>query len=82
MNSEKTMVSMRLDGELVDELKILAKDENRAFSNLVETILKQYAQSKQVKLAVLMRKNSDFDRLLDEQFEAIMPEIDLTQKSV
>ena len=46
MGIEKKVLSVRLDQELIDELKIIAKDDNRPLSNLVETILKQYTKSK------------------------------------
>ena len=46
MGIEKKVYSVRLDEELLKELKIIAKEENRPLSNLVETILKRYISSK------------------------------------
>jgi len=45
MGIEKKVLSMRIDQELIDALKIIAKDDNRPLSNLIETILKQYVSS-------------------------------------
>ena len=47
MGIEKKVLSVRLDEEFIDELKILAKKENRSLSNLIETVLKRYASSKE-----------------------------------
>ena len=44
MGIEKRVLSVRLDQELINKLKLIAKDENRPLSNLVETILKQYVK--------------------------------------
>jgi len=46
MGIEKKVLSIRVDQELVDELKAIAKSDNRPLSNLIETILKQYVSSK------------------------------------
>jgi len=46
MGIEKKVYSVRLDEELLNELKTIAKDENRTLSNLVETVLKKYINSK------------------------------------
>ena len=46
MGIEKKVLSVRLDDELVAALKVIAKNENRPLSNMVETILKQYVNSK------------------------------------
>ena len=45
MGVEKKVLSTRLDEELIEELKIIAQEENRSVSNLVETILKRYVAS-------------------------------------
>ena len=45
MGVEKKVYSFRLDSELVEYLQLCAQRENRTLSNLVETILKQYALS-------------------------------------
>ena len=46
MGQEKKVMSVRLDEPLISELKIIAQEENRPLSNLIETILKQYVSSK------------------------------------
>ena len=46
MGIEKKVYSVRLDEELLNELRIIAKEENRSLSNLVETVLKKYLHSK------------------------------------
>ena len=46
MGIEKKVYSVRLDEELLTELKAISKEENRSLSNLVETILKKYVNSK------------------------------------
>ena len=42
MGIEKKVLSIRLSEEFINELKIIAKNENRPLSNLIETVLKQY----------------------------------------
>lgn len=42
MGIEKKVYSIRLEEELVEDLRKYAKLKNRNFSNLVETILKNY----------------------------------------
>lgn len=44
MGIEKKTISIRLDDEMIQELQLLAKKDNRNFSNLVETILKKYLE--------------------------------------
>ncbi|MDO4269819.1 MAG: ribbon-helix-helix domain-containing protein [Eubacteriales bacterium] len=44
MGAEKPVYSFRLNPELVDALKVLAKEQNRNLSNLVETILIEYVK--------------------------------------
>ena len=46
MGIEKKVLSVRLDEKFINELKIIAKDENRPLSNLIETVLKRYVDSK------------------------------------
>jgi len=46
MGIEKKPVSFRIDDWVLDELKIIAENENRPLSNLIETILKQYLSTK------------------------------------
>ena len=47
MGIEKKVLSIRLDEEFIDELKKIAKSENRNLSNLIETVLKKYVNSKE-----------------------------------
>ena len=47
MGIEKKVLSVRLDEEFINELKIIAKSENRPLSNLIETVLKRYVNSKE-----------------------------------
>ena len=42
MGIEKKVLSLRLDDELIEKLKLLAEKENRSLSNFIETILKKY----------------------------------------
>ncbi|MBS6639455.1 MAG: ribbon-helix-helix protein, CopG family [Clostridiaceae bacterium] len=42
MGVERPVYSFRLNKDLVDTLKVLAAQQNRTLSNLVETILLQY----------------------------------------
>ena len=42
MGVERPVYSFRLNKDLVDTLKVLATQQNRTLSNLVETILLQY----------------------------------------
>jgi len=46
MGIEKKVLSLRLDEEFIKELRKIAKEENRSLSNLIETVLKNYADSK------------------------------------
>jgi len=46
MGMGKKVISIRLDEELLETLKVIAREENRPFSNLIETILKQHVSSK------------------------------------
>ena len=44
MGIEKKVLSLRLDNEVIEELKLLSIKENRSLSNFIETILKKYIQ--------------------------------------
>jgi len=46
MGIEKKVYSVRLDEDLLSALKTISKEENRSLSNLVETVLKRYVNSK------------------------------------
>lgn len=43
MGIEKKVVGIRLDEEIIAELKKCAEEENRPLSNMIETVLKAYA---------------------------------------
>ena len=45
MGIERKVTSIRLDEDLIAELKIIAQEENRPLSNLIETILKKHTDS-------------------------------------
>lgn len=46
MGVEKKVYSFRFNEDMVDQLKVCAKEENRTLSNLVETILLNYLRDK------------------------------------
>lgn len=46
MGVEKKVLSIRLDEEMIEELRVSAKKENRTLSNLIETILKDHLKRK------------------------------------
>ena len=46
MGVEKKVLSIRLDEEMIEELRVSAKKENRTLSNLIETVLKDYLKRK------------------------------------
>jgi len=47
MGIEKKVLSIRLDEEFINELKIIAKSENRPLSNFIETVIKKYVSSRE-----------------------------------
>lgn len=44
MGIDKKVVSLRLEEDFIEELRVLAKGENRTLSNLIETVLKEYVK--------------------------------------
>jgi len=40
---ERKVVSIRMEESLLEQLKVIAEEQNRPFSNLVETVMKEYA---------------------------------------
>lgn len=46
MKPLKTKVSITLDGEVIDAVKILAEKDDRSFSQYVNLILKEYLHEK------------------------------------
>ena len=47
----KTMTSLRMDAKLKKKISQIAAERNRSFSNLVETVLMKYVESKKKKNA-------------------------------
>ena len=39
--ANKTSYTFKLDAELIDKLKLKAKEDNRSFNNYIETLLKK-----------------------------------------
>lgn len=48
MGIQKKTCSVRLDLDLIDKLKTYAKRDNRNFTNLIETILINYVDERQL----------------------------------
>lgn len=46
MGIEKKTYSFRLEEDLVEQLRVYAKEENRNLSNMIETILLQYVSNR------------------------------------
>ena len=46
MGIEKKTSSFRLEEDLVEQLRVYAKEENRNLSNMIETILLQYVSNR------------------------------------
>ena len=46
MGIEKKVYSFRLEEDLVEQLRVYAKEENRNLSNMIETILLQYVSNR------------------------------------
>lgn len=46
MGVEKKVYSFRLEEDLVEQLRVYAKEENRNLSNMIETILLQYVSNR------------------------------------
>ena len=55
MGIEKQVLSMRLDEDVIEELKRLAEQENRTLSNYIETLLKKHIKD-------LSKNGSDKDK--------------------
>jgi len=47
MGIEKKTYSFRFSEEMVDKLRVYAKEENRTISNMIETILLQYLSKRE-----------------------------------
>lgn len=45
----KEKYTFKLDPELIEDLRKIAEKENRAFNNLVETVLKQFVKQNKKK---------------------------------
>ena len=42
----KTKVSITLDSEIIDEIKILAEEDDRSFSQYINLVLKEYLKER------------------------------------
>lgn len=49
MGIEKKTYSFRLEENLVEQLRVYAKEENRNLSNMIETILLQYVSNREAR---------------------------------
>ena len=49
MGIEKKVLSIRIDDEIIERLKVLADAENRSLSNYIETILKGHIEQKKTR---------------------------------
>lgn len=47
MGIEKKTYSFRLEEDLVEQLRVYAKEEHRNLSNMIETILLQYVSNRE-----------------------------------
>lgn len=50
MDDELYSLSIRINRTLADQLKVLAKNDNRSLSNFITTILKEYAKENYIEL--------------------------------
>ena len=46
MKPLKTKVSITLDSEIIDEIKILAEEDDRSFSQYINLVLKEYLKER------------------------------------
>lgn len=46
MKPLKTKVSITLDSEIIDEIKILAEEDDRSFSQYINLVLKEYLKKR------------------------------------
>ena len=49
MGIEKKTYSFRLEENLVEQLRVYAREENRNLSNMIETILLQYVSNREAR---------------------------------
>lgn len=50
MDDELYSLSIRINRTLADQLKVLAKNDNRSLSNFITTILKEYTKENYIEL--------------------------------
>lgn len=50
MKPLKTKVSITLDSEIIDEIKILAEEDDRSFSQYINLVLKEYLKKRKNKV--------------------------------
>ena len=60
MGIEKRACSFRLDGDIIEQLEVYAKQENRSLSNFVETVLINHLEQKETKASQM----KSLDRLV------------------
>lgn len=53
---EKKLIPARVDTDIQDKLKIEADEENRTFSNHVETVLKRHVEKKELPKPYVSKK--------------------------
>ena len=46
MKPLKTKVSITLDSEIIDEIKVLAEEDDRSFSQYINVVLKEYLKKR------------------------------------
>ena len=46
MKPHKIKVSITLDSEIIDEIKILAEEDDRSFSQYINLVLKEYLKER------------------------------------
>ena len=46
MKPLKTKVSITLDSEIIDEIKVLAEEDDRSFSQYINLVLKEYLKKR------------------------------------
>ena len=60
MKPLKTKVSITLDSEIIDEIKILAEEDDRSFSQYVNLVLKENIFGTFLFLSCIYLMNSDY----------------------
>lgn len=58
MRSLKTKVSITLDADVIDEIRKLAEEDDRSFSQYINLALKEYLREMKSKTIICMSDNS------------------------